>query len=159
MISEADAKLYQFVGVGHGGDGENCPDPNVDLIQYVYTNNAATMKDGQVRYGLVCNATGTRGPMPKARSDEVLTRYRLPPGSHPDYEIDHLVPLCLGGADDASNLWPQPRRSIEPEWNAETKDRLERTLCALVCDKLLDIGDAQEAIIKDRIAAYHLYNE
>jgi hypothetical protein len=108
---------------------------------------------------LVCNATGTRGPMPKARSDEVLTRYRLPPGSHPDYEIDHLVPLCLGGADDASNLWPQPRRSIEPNWNAEAKDRLERTLCALVCDKLLDIGDAQEAIIKDWIAAYHLYNE
>jgi aminomethyltransferase len=28
------------------------------LIQYVYTNNAATMKDGQVRYGLVCNEQG-----------------------------------------------------------------------------------------------------
>ena len=25
------------------------------LIQHVYTNNAATMKEGQVRYGLVCN--------------------------------------------------------------------------------------------------------
>ena len=29
-------------------------------------------------------------------------------------------------------------------------------LCRLVCDRLLDIGDAQEAIIKDWIAAYHL---
>ena len=28
------------------------------LIQHVYTNNAATMKDGQVRYGLVCNDQG-----------------------------------------------------------------------------------------------------
>lgn len=28
------------------------------LIQNVYTNNAATLKDGQVRYGLVCNAEG-----------------------------------------------------------------------------------------------------
>ncbi|MBY0527558.1 MAG: glycine cleavage system aminomethyltransferase GcvT [Gemmataceae bacterium] len=28
------------------------------LIQHVYTNNAATMKDGQVRYGLVCNEQG-----------------------------------------------------------------------------------------------------
>jgi aminomethyltransferase len=28
------------------------------LIQQVYTNNAATMKDGQVRYGLVCNECG-----------------------------------------------------------------------------------------------------
>jgi aminomethyltransferase len=28
------------------------------LIQKVYTNNAATLKDGQVRYGLVCNDRG-----------------------------------------------------------------------------------------------------
>jgi aminomethyltransferase len=30
----------------------------LDLIQHVYTNNAATMSDGQVRYGLVCNDRG-----------------------------------------------------------------------------------------------------
>ena len=30
----------------------------LDLIQHVFTNNAATMKDGQVRYGLVCNEDG-----------------------------------------------------------------------------------------------------
>jgi len=69
------------------------------------------------------------------------------------------VPVCLGGGNDVSNLWPQPRRSIEPKWNAEAKDRLETVLCNLVCDGLLDIGDAQETIIKDWIAAYHLYNE
>src|SRR5262249_40512298 len=66
-----------------------------------------------------------RGPMSHARRDEILTEYGLPPGEHPDYEIDHLIPLCLGGSDDPSNLWPQPRRSIEPKWNAEAKDRLE----------------------------------
>jgi aminomethyltransferase len=30
----------------------------LDLIQKVYTNNAATMKEGQARYGLVCNQAG-----------------------------------------------------------------------------------------------------
>jgi aminomethyltransferase len=30
----------------------------LDLIQKVWTNNAATMKDFQVRYGLVCNESG-----------------------------------------------------------------------------------------------------
>src|SRR4051795_12242620 len=42
------------------------------LIQHVYTNNAATMKDMQVRYGLVCNAAG-------GIRDDVLV-YRWPYG-------------------------------------------------------------------------------
>src|SRR5260370_1562370 len=42
------------------------------LIQKVYTNNAATMKDGQVRYGLVCNDKG-------GIRDDVLV-YRWPYG-------------------------------------------------------------------------------
>jgi len=31
---------------------------SLDLIQRVFTNNAATLKEGQVRYGLVCNDRG-----------------------------------------------------------------------------------------------------
>jgi aminomethyltransferase len=42
------------------------------LIQHVYSNNAATMKDGQVRYGLVCNEHG-------GIRDDVLV-YRWPYG-------------------------------------------------------------------------------
>jgi aminomethyltransferase len=42
------------------------------LIQKAYTNNAATMKDGQVRYGLVCNDNG-------GIRDDVLV-YRWPYG-------------------------------------------------------------------------------
>lgn len=42
------------------------------LIQHVYTNNAATMKDFQVRYGLVCNEQG-------GIRDDVLV-YRWPYG-------------------------------------------------------------------------------
>ncbi len=44
----------------------------LDLIQHVYTNNAATMKDMQVRYGLVCNEQG-------GVRDDVLV-YRWPYG-------------------------------------------------------------------------------
>jgi aminomethyltransferase len=42
------------------------------LIQQVYTNNAATLRDGQVRYGLVCNEQG-------GIRDDVLV-YRWPYG-------------------------------------------------------------------------------
>jgi aminomethyltransferase len=44
----------------------------LDLLQTVYTNNAATMKDGQVRYGLVCNERG-------GIRDDILV-YRWPYG-------------------------------------------------------------------------------
>jgi hypothetical protein len=57
--------------------------------------------------------------------DRILIEYGLPPGPHPEVEIDHLIPLGLGGADDDRNLSPEPRRSVEPVWNAERKDRLE----------------------------------
>src|SRR5580692_6516208 len=97
-----------------------------------------------------------RGGMTADRRDEVLLRYGLPAGQHPDYESDHLIPLCLGGSDDFSNLWPQPRHSIEPTWNAEAKDR---QLCDMVCSGQLDLATAQEAIATDWIAAYHKYYE
>jgi aminomethyltransferase len=42
------------------------------LIQHIYSNNAATMKDGQVRYGLICNEHG-------GIRDDVLV-YRWPYG-------------------------------------------------------------------------------
>jgi aminomethyltransferase len=44
----------------------------IDLIQHVWTNDAASMVDGQVRYGLVCNENG-------GVRDDVLV-YRWPYG-------------------------------------------------------------------------------
>jgi hypothetical protein len=37
------------------------------------------------------------------------------------------------------------------------KDRLERRLHVLVCDRALELRDAQEAIARDWIAAYQKY--
>ena len=105
------------------------------------------------------HAKESRGRMSAARRDKVLKRYGLPLGTHPDYQIDHLIPLCLGGSDDPSNLWPQPGSSIEASWNAAAKDRLERLMCRMVCDGQIDIAVAQEAFATDWIAAYHAYYE
>jgi hypothetical protein len=102
-------------------------------------------------------AKSHRGPMFAARRDEILRRYGIASGTHPDYEIDHLIPLCLGGSDDPSNLWLQPRRSIEGAWNAEAKDRLEGLMCNMVCQGQIDIATAQQAFATDWIAAYQKY--
>ena len=93
----------------------------------------------------------------RARDDRILAEYGLPAGPHPDFEIDHLIPLDLGGADDDRNLWPEPRRSIEPEWNAERKDRLEWRMADMVCGGQLDLTAAQEAIRDNWVDAYRTY--
>jgi hypothetical protein len=90
----------------------------------------------------------------RERDDRIMAEYGLPPGAHPQYEVDHLIPLCLGGADSNANLWPEPRRSIEPTFNAERKDELEARMCSLVCSGALDVVEAQRAIAEDWTAAY-----
>ena len=107
----------------------------------------------------VCQAGYARAIRPKGTQwrrlkDEVYNAYGLPRGHrstvdaagrrHPAYEIDHLVPLELGGSPDAvANLWPQPIAA------AERKDRVENELHARVCAGSLTMGDAQKAIVND----------
>ena len=90
----------------------------------------------------------------RERDDRIMAEYGLAPGPHPDFEVDHLIPLGIGGADADANLWPEPRRSIEPVWNAEAKDRLEWKLRELVCDGKIPVSEAQRTIAQDWTEAY-----
>src|SRR5438067_9554474 len=71
------------------------------------------------------------------------------------FEIDHLIPLELGGADVAGDLWPGSYDTTP--WNAHVKDKLEDRLHALVCAGRLSIENAQREIATDWIAAYEKY--
>lgn len=60
-ITEEHATVRTAAGmfdVSHMGRLSFSGSDALALIQKVYTNNAATMKDGQARYGLVCNEKG-----------------------------------------------------------------------------------------------------
>jgi hypothetical protein len=64
-----------------------------------------------------------------------------------DYELDHIVPLALGGHPrKLSNLMLQP---WEGEHGAKAKDILEVRLQSLVCHGKLDLTDAQVCIARD----------
>ena len=60
----------------------------------------------------------------------------------------------MGSGLRDKNLWPEPRRSLEPEWNAERKDDLEHRLCAMVCAGELDLREAQKEIATDWTESY-----
>jgi len=64
-----------------------------------------------------------------------------------DYELDHIVPLALGGHPrKLSNLMLQP---WEGQHGAKAKDVLEVRLQSLVCHGKLDLTDAQVCIAQD----------
>ena len=72
-----------------------------------------------------------------------------------DYELDHIVPLALGGHPrKLSNLMLQP---WEGEHGAKMKDLLERRLNSLVCHGKLDLTDAQVCIARDWEACARQY--
>jgi hypothetical protein len=58
-------------------------------------------------------------------------------------ELDHLVPLELGGANDAANLWPEAGSLPNP------KDAVEDALKTAVCDGEVRLARAQRAIARN----------
>jgi hypothetical protein len=65
-------------------------------------------------------------------------------------EVDHLVPLELGGSNDMINLWPEPYTAP----GAHEKDRVENYLHDQVCSGALSLGDAQQMILADWYTVY-----
>lgn len=78
--------------------------------------------------------------------------YRIDPKVGGPYEIDHLISLELGGANDPKNLWPQSY--VSKGLNAHMKDALENRMHALVCAGKLSLAVAQHDISTDWPGAY-----
>ena len=75
-----------------------------------------------------------------------------------EFEIDHRVPLCIGGADDPQNLWP------ELGWQHPSfhdKDRLEARVCRAVCrTRTMTLAEGQAIFLGDWIAGFQsVYGE
>jgi hypothetical protein len=62
---------------------------------------------------------------------QVYAAYGIQTHAPGAYEVDHLIPLELGGSHALTNLWPQSSQT-QP-WHAHVKDRLEHALHRLVC--------------------------
>jgi hypothetical protein len=82
----------------------------------------------------------------------IYTEYGLPPAHYGRaYQIDHIVPLGLGGSNDPANLWPQ---AGSPAPGYTVKDSLDRRLPKLVCNGERTLGIAQKAIARSWTALY-----
>lgn len=86
---------------------------------------------------------------------EVFADYNIDYALHAGYELDHLVPLELGGDNSVANLWPEPRQG---SGSASVKDHLENNLHALVCAGQVPLLEARQAIEGDWWAANAKYS-
>lgn len=86
-----------------------------------------------------------------------MAAYGEPPSARRSTELDHLVPLELGGSNDVSNLWPEPS-DLQFGTFGNRKDVVENALKAAVCRtaKPIALGDAQRAIATNWTTARHV---
>jgi hypothetical protein len=82
--------------------------------------------------------------------DRVFEEYRRVEG--PDCcELDHLIPLELGGSNDNKNLWPQPDKPL-PGW--VDKDDFENELHAEVCEGTMTLSGALHCIASNWVECW-----
>ena len=67
--------------------------------------------------------------------------YHIMTMTRADFKIDHLIPLCAGGSNDITNLWPQHKSVYE------ITDPLEPAICAKMAQGRLKQKDAVSLVI------------
>jgi hypothetical protein len=91
--------------------------------------------------GLICTSPiKVPRDVPISVKMQVFSNYHIPWANRHLYEVDHLIPLELGGANTIANLWPEFGPIPNP------KDGVEDRLHALVCTGKVTIEVAQHAI-------------
>lgn len=133
------------LGTCHARDGGRLPD----------TRCTPGSVDPSVTQSTIRSTICFAGWTAKVRPPEAQTESAKYHVAYPAYgissgavsELDHLVPLELGGSNDITNLWPE----VGPQPNP--KDKVENALNHAVCDGRVSLAAAQNAIASDWLTA------
>jgi hypothetical protein len=67
------------------------------------------------------------------------------------YEVDHFIPLALGGSNDIKNLWLEP---ASPKPGFHEKDTIENYLHDEVCKNSMSLEEARQRVMRDWYDVY-----
>ncbi len=89
--------------------------------------------------------------VPQEEKNQVYQEYGILSHQKGEYEVDHLIPLELGGSNDISNLWPEAAAPIP---GFHEKDTVENLLHDQVCSGNLTLQQAQQEISNNWLQVY-----
>jgi 5-methylcytosine-specific restriction endonuclease McrA len=138
--------LTLFLAVSLFAQSPAKPDPALSPGMY-RTTNATEICASTFRTKLYRHTT-------QATKNQVYREYGVQPNKgrcKGGCEVDHIIPLELGGLDDIRNLWPQPS---QPKPGFHEKDKLENYLRKQVCAGKMKLDGAQAWIRTDWYEAY-----
>ena len=95
-----------------------------------------------------------RSPMPFPLQTAVYKAYGYTsPAAQHKYILDYLIPIDLGGAPVAANIWPASTRGT----GFYQKNQLDHILHDMVCGRAITLAHAQHALETDWYAAWLKY--
>jgi len=106
----------------------------------IMTPGATDLRVTQATIGqTICTRGYTKGVrnVSNQTKHRVYVAYGISRSQQRKYVIDHLIPLEVGGSNDITNLWPEPKA------DAKIKDKLENRLHASVCNGSIPLAAAQ----------------
>jgi hypothetical protein len=96
--------------------------------------------------------TKTTRTVTEAEKQAVYAEYGVPyPQPLGSVEVDHLIPLTIGGSNSIGNLWLEPATPLP---GFHQKDILEVRLHALVCSGQMTLAVAQHKVASDWVTTY-----
>lgn len=128
---------------------------NLTLVKVIYPNRTLTPGDimsSNITEICVSGYSDSVRNVSQKMRDWIYIEYRLSPDQPADsFEVDHLVPLSIGGSNDEKNLWPQPR---DPRPGYKEKDVLENYYHRQVCDGEMSLAEAQSIMANNWFQGY-----
>jgi hypothetical protein len=121
--------------------GQGLPDPACTPGSLDPRITQADIRSTICRHGWTAAVRPPAAVTDSAKYRVAYPAYGIPAGTAA--ELDHLVPLELGGSNDISNLWPEVGRV------PNAKDPVENDLRADVCAGELTLAQAQLAVAAD----------
>lgn len=145
MLHDPGEVTGTLTGPCHTSDGGQLPDPRCTPGGIDPAVTPANIHSTICTSGYTSTIRPPEEQTQTFKFDEAYPAYGIASGTAT--ELDHLVPLELGGDNSAANLWPEVPPTPNP------KDSVENALNAAVCSGRVTLASAQLAVAKDWLTA------